>query len=174
VTAITRLSNESSRKSATLTVTTANSVPKASSLAGSVLSGVSGSIGSSASRTLAPSDALRVHWRRLQSFAAHSRPQGNEKMYTEDELMRRFRKLGTRLWAALSNKYGKDTVQKFMIGLTYLDPPYAFPGPSWKPQSYNHSKGGKSSTTLSDGKEEEDEEDVYFAQQLTARTEMSI
>jgi hypothetical protein len=171
VTAITRLSNESSRKSASLSVTTANSVPKD---VGSVLSGISGSIGSSASRTLAPSDALRVHWRRLQSFAAHSRPQGNEKMYSEDELMRRFRKLGTRIWVALCSKYGNDTVQKFMIGLTYLDPPYAFPGPSWKPQSHNHSKSSKSST-LSDGKEKEDEEeDVFFVQQLTARTENSI
>jgi hypothetical protein len=140
------------------------------SIAGSSLfSGVSGSIGSSASRTLAPSDALRIHWRRLQSFTAHHKPpQGGEKMYTEDELLRRFKRLGTRIWASLCEKFGKEAVTKFMVGLTYLESPYAFPGPGWRPVVSK----SRNDEEKNDGEGDQEEEEVFFAQQLTARTEM--
>ena len=198
ITAITKLSNESSKKSGfspdgkssktgskaasnskaagtaegpvLAAKTEANLASKAASqgsrsIAGSsVFSGISGSIGSSASRTLAPADALRVHWRRLQSFTAHHKPpQGGEKMYTEDELLRRFKRLGTRIWAPLCDKFGNESVSRFMVGLTYLESPFAFPGPGWKPVA---SKGKE------EEKEEEDEEAVIFAQQLTDRSEL--
>jgi hypothetical protein len=89
-------------------------------------------------------------------------------MYTEDELLRRFKRLGTRIWASLCEKFGKEAVTKFMVGLTYLESPYAFPGPGWRPVVSK----SRNDEEKNDGEGDQEEEEVFFAQQLTARTEM--
>ena len=52
-----------------------------------------------------------------------------------------------------------------MVGLTYLESPFAFPGPGWRPVASKRSKEEEK-------EEEEDEEAVIFAQQLTDRSEL--
>jgi hypothetical protein len=102
--------------------------------------------GSTASRTLTPDDALRMHWRRLQALAAANIAGG----YTEDELLKRFRRFGTSIWAKLDKKLGGSAAAaaaaqsasvgvpapagitaRFAVGLPYLSAPFLFPGPRW-------------------------------------------
>jgi hypothetical protein len=91
---------------------------------------VTGSVASStASRTLSPEAALLMHWRRLQALAAAKVAGG----YTEDELLKRFRRLGTRIWSKLDEKLGGEAA-RFAVGLPYLETPFLFPGPKWAPE----------------------------------------
>ena len=53
--------------------------------------------------------------------------------YTEDELLKRFRRLGTRIWSKLDEKLGGEAA-RFAVGLPYLETPFLFPGPKWAPE----------------------------------------
>jgi hypothetical protein len=140
---------------------------------------VTGSVASStASRTLSPEAALMMHWRRLQALAA-----AKVSGYSENELLKRFRRLGTRIWSKLDEKLGggggeASATARFAVGLPYLETPFLFPGPKWAPEKRGAAGGSGAGTAggaaaAAPAPPAEESVDFFFAAAITARSDIT-